>query len=253
MLDGSATHGVAVNSIRALPVLFLIVCVGVANAESLSERLKRQTQEFSDAGHEGNKAVLERYLDERVIFVNETGEIATKKDIVAGAQAPPPGVSINLKVTEWQMQRQGDVAVATFVDALTENYHGQNIKFDYRSIEVWQRRGAEWKMISSETLTVPHDPQAVSLPAKELEEYAGTYTVAADVTVVVTVKDGELYSAANGGTPSEMKAELRDVFFTPGRAGRKIFLRDAAGHVTGYLSRVEGRDIEVTKVSSSLS
>jgi ketosteroid isomerase-like protein len=242
-----------VKSIRAIGLLLLIFAAGVANAETLSERLKRQTQEFSDAGQKGDKAVLERYLDDKVIFVNETGALATKRDIVDGASPSPPGVSVELKVTDWQMQRQGDVAVATFVDALTENYHGQKIQIDYRSIEVWQRRGAAWKMISSETLTVPHDPKAVSLPAKELEDYVGTYRVASDLTVTITVKDGELFSAANGGTPTAMKAELRDVFFTPGRAGRKIFLRDADGRVCGYLSRVEGRDIEVTKVSTALS
>lgn len=236
--------------IRALSFLACACAlVGAANAETLSERLKRQTQEFSDAGHEGNKAVLERYLDAHVIFVNETGELASKQDIIDSAAPPPAGISMSLKVTEWQMQRQGDVAVATFVDTLSENYHGQELKVDYRSIEVWQRRGSDWKMISSETLTVPHDPKAVQLPLQDLNEYVGTYKVAADVTVTITVKDGELYSAANGGTPSALKAELRDVFFTPGRAGRKIFVRDAQGHVSAYLSRLEGRDIQVGKIS----
>jgi hypothetical protein len=42
-----------------------------------------------------------------------------------------------------------------------------------------------------------------------------------------------------------LKAEAPDVFFVPGQPRvRKIFLRDASGHVTGFVDRREGRDVK---------
>jgi hypothetical protein len=37
---------------------------------------------------------------------------------------------MSIKVTEWRMRRHGNVAVATFVADLTENFHGQALDFE---------------------------------------------------------------------------------------------------------------------------
>ena len=222
---------------------------GGANGESLSELLKRQTQEFSDAGHEGNKAVMDRYLDPEVVFVNEDGSLNGKKDILEGASAPPPGITMSIKVTEWAMRRHGNVAVATFVDDLTENFHGQALDFKYRSTEVWKLKDRNWRMISSQTLTLPEDPPAVRLAPAVLQDYVGTYEIAPKMIVKITRRDDQIFGTLNDGAAAEFKAEVRDVLFTPGRPGRKIFQRDEQGHITGYRIRTDGRDILVVKVS----
>jgi hypothetical protein len=224
------------------------VMAQISVAETLSQKLKRQTQEFSDAGHEGNKAVLDRYLDPNVIFIGEDGSVSSKKDVVDGASTPQPGITMAIKVTAWAMKRHGDVAVATFVDHLTENFFGQALEFDYRSTEVWKLEGQEWRMIASQTLTVQRDPMAMPLAAQALQDYVGTYEIAPQLTVKITRTDDKIYATLNGGSPSEMKAEARDVLFTPGQPGRKIFQRDEQGRVTGYRSRHDGRDIIVRKV-----
>ena len=61
----------------------------------------------------------------------------------------------------------------------------------------------------------------------------------------VAVISGDGLSASLAGGPSSiLKAELRDVFFTPGQPRvRKIFQRDASGKVTGFISRHEGHDL----------
>jgi ketosteroid isomerase-like protein len=231
----------------ALAVLF--ATAQASGAETLSQKLKRQTQEFSDAGQEGHAAIMNRYLDPTVVFVNENGSMSSKKDIIEGVSPPQPGVIVSIKVTEWMMRRHGDVAVASFVDDLTQDFHGQVLNFKYRSTEVWKLTGANWRMISSQTLTVPEDPPAVALAPAVLEDYVGTYQITPDIVITITRQDNKIFSALNGGAASEMKIEVRDVLFTPGRPGRKIFQRDELGHVTGYRSRLEGRDILVTKAS----
>jgi len=237
---------------RPIVASFLLATCVVAHAatsETLSEKLKRQTQEFSDAGHTGDKAVLDRYLDPEVVFVDEDGSVSGKKDVVDGAHPPPAGVTMSIRVTDWQMRRHGDVAVASFVDDLAENYHGQVLDFKYRSIEVWKREGTDWRMISSETLTLPEDPRAIQLPPELLREYVGTYQVTPELIIKISLQSDRLFAALNDGTPSEMKVEVRDVLFTPGRSGRKVFQRDSEGRVTGYFSRLDGRDILMKKVS----
>jgi ketosteroid isomerase-like protein len=225
------------------------VVAHAAASETLSEKLKRQTQEFSDAGHTGDKAVLDRYLDPEVVFVDEDGSVSGKKDILDGAHPPPAGVTMSIHVTDWQMHRHGDVAVASFVDDLAENFHGQTLDFKYRSIEVWKQKGTDWRMISSETLTLPEDPRAIHLTPEVLHEYVGTYQVAPELIIKISLQSDRLFVASNDGAPSEMKVEVRDVLFTPGRSGRKVFQRDSQGRVTGYFSRLDGRDILVKKVS----
>jgi ketosteroid isomerase-like protein len=217
-------------------------------AETLSEKLKRQTQEFSDASHEGNKKIIEKYLDPEVIFINEDGSVSGKKDLVEGAGSPNRGITITIQVTDWRMHRHGDVAVATFVDHLDENFFGQLLDFDYRSTEVWKRENNNWRMISSQTLTVQRDPNAVPMSEQMLEEYVGTYQIAPQLIVKITRQEDRIFAALNDRPALEMKAEARDVLFMPGQPGRKIFERDEHGLVTGYRSRRDGRDIVVKKI-----
>ena len=241
---------------RRVTASILTLCTSVtcgasagSNSESLSNLLKRQTQEFSDAGQEGNKAVIDRYLDPDVVIVNEDGSVSTKADAVESTNAPQPGVTLSIKVTEWMMRRHGHVAVAAFVDDLTENYHGQALDFKYRSTEVWKLKDRDWRMISSQTLTVREDPLAIHLAGDVLQDYVGTYKAAPEAIVKITRKEDHIFIAINDGAPTEMKVEVHDVLFTPGRPGRKVFQRDEQGHVTGYRNRTDGRDILVVKVS----
>src|SRR3984957_17690219 len=103
----------------AATALTLISSAAFAN-ESLSDLLKRQTQEFSDAGKNGGAAAMDRLLDPGVVFTNENNETSTKRDLVSSAKPAAPGVKSTLQVTNWHLQQFGDVAVGSFVDVLTQ-------------------------------------------------------------------------------------------------------------------------------------
>lgn len=219
---------------------------------SLSELLLKQTQDFSDAGQAGDTATMARYLDDKVVFMNETGQIVGKQDMVGGEQSPPhKPTDRSIKTTEFKLtQQRPDLATATFVDVLTQDFHGQTLVYRYRSTETWAKEADGWKIIASQTMYAPQDPKAVSLPAADLDAYAGTYEVDPSYKVVIR-RDGDgLTAAANGGAPTALKAEVRDVLFVPGAPnGRRIFQRDAAGHVIGYVSRRDGTDVVLRKVA----
>lgn len=207
--------------------------------------IQRQSQEFSDASASGDRAVLARYLDDRVIFVNEGGDIATKADILDGAAPSPAGVHNELKQVDFRVELHGgDTAVTSFKDLSTFTFHGQVLHAAYLSTEVWHRDGDAWRMVSSQTLALPEDPPAMALAPAALDDYVGTYAAAPDYAIRITREGDRLLAAVNGGKPVAMKAELRDVFFVPGAPRlRRIFRRDEHGRVTGFVSRREGHDI----------
>jgi len=220
------------------------------NDRELSALLKMQTQAFSEAGQKGDAATIDRYLDPDVVFTNETGAIATKKDLVEGTTPTPPGApKRHIEVTNWALRRQGDVATATFIDEVTQQFQGQSLVLRFQSTETWAKRASGWKMITSHTMNVQRAPAAITLSPSELDDYVGVYQV--DPTYVVTITRGSdgLEASVNGGAVLPLKAEIKDVLFTPSVPNvRKIFQRDAAGHVVGYINRRDGGDLVFRKL-----
>jgi ketosteroid isomerase-like protein len=236
---------------RVIVFVLLAGCLPAFAAEDVSALIKRQSQEFSDASASGNAKVLDRYLDDRVTFMIEDGSVVSKHDIVASAGPAPQGMSNHLLQTDFNVEVYGTVAVTRFTDQSTVIVAGQASHTNYRSTEVWQKETAGWRMISSQTIAVPQDPPAITLPTTVLDEYAGTYKAGADFTFVITRHGDELTGAVNGGKPYAMKAELKDVLFTPGQPRlRRIVQRDAGGKVVGVISRRDGHDALILKRTS---
>lgn len=154
-----------------------------------------------------------------------------------------------MTVEDWTCRVYGDVAVTSFVDDQVQDFHGQALHARFRSVETWLRKAGDWRMIGSQTVALFDDPTPAVLPSSRLDEYVGTYRAAADTVFVFSRLGGALMASANGGAATLQAAEILDVFFTPGRSRyRKLFQRDDAGHVVGFLYRHEGHDLVFTKV-----
>jgi ketosteroid isomerase-like protein len=236
-------------SLHLATIGILAASLPVSAAEDVGALIKRQSQEFSDASASGDAAAFNRLLDDRVIFINEGGDIATKKDILASAGPSPKGFHNSLTQTDWNLQLHGDVAVTSFTDMQTAQVYGQVLHAKYRSTEVWLKEGADWRMISSQTIALQDDPPAAALSSTALDEYVGTYRGGPDFIYKITRNGDALGGAMSNGKPFVMKAELRDVLFTPGQPRlRRIFQRDAQGHITGFVSRREGHDLVFKRV-----
>ena len=221
------------------------------STEDVAALIKRQSQEFSDASASGDSAAFDRLLDDSVIFMNETGAIATKRDILASAKPPQAGFKQTLVQTDYAMQLHGNVAVTSFTDNSTVEFNGQTSHASYKSTEVWLKEKSGWRMISSQTLTVIADPPAAKLASNVLDEYVGKYN-ASDKFVFTIARDGDhLTGSVNGGAPYPIAAELTDVLFSPGQPNmRRIFERDSSGKITGFVVRRDGRDgLHLTRVS----
>ena len=240
---------------RVVPKIVLLAllagCLPAFAAEDVAALIKRQSQEFSDASASGDAIVLDRYLDDRVTFMIEDGSVVSKHDILASAGPALKGISNHLVQTDFNVEVYGAVAVTRFTDQSTVSMAGQVSHANYRSTEVWLKEAAGWRMISSQTIAVPQDPPGIALPVTVLDEYAGTYKAGPDLTLVISRHGNELNGALNGGKPYAMKAEVRDVLFTPGQPRlRKIVQRDADGKVIGIISRRDGHDALMLKRAS---
>lgn len=214
-------------------IAILAAIASPAFADDACNLLQTRTQAFSDAGQRGDSAAMAGALDPDVIFFNETGERATRADM-ASSTPPPAGTQIRaITTTDWDCKLHGDTAVTSFIDVLEQ---GKPDEMKFRSVESWQNEKSGWKMIGSETLTLPQDPDAVSLDGKTLDDYAGTYKADSGLTFVFTRKGDALTAALNGGAETEQKAEARDIVFTAGHgATPKVFQRDDNGKITGFL------------------
>ncbi len=206
--------------------------------------IRRQSQEFSDASASGDAKTLEKLLADDVVFMDESGGLSTKQEIVSGATPPAEGIKNVLVQSDLAVSLHGDVAVTSFTDTSTMTVFGQNSKARYRSTEVWSKQSGAWKMISSQTLALPDDPAHIQLPAATLDQYAGTYDAGPKLVIKIDHQGDGLVSATNGGKTNPLLVEAPDVLFTPGQPRlRRVFERDASGKITGFNARREGHDL----------
>ena len=135
-------------SISALVLVCALAPSPPPEGGSVSAVLQRQTQELFDAITAGASAVWERYLDPDVRYVDESGEVMTKKQMVEGTKPLPDGVSGSIRVTRFDAAVHGGVAVATHVDAEAENFHGHELHCQYRTTDTWMKTPDGWRLIA---------------------------------------------------------------------------------------------------------
>ncbi len=236
-------------------IFFLAVAVAVpasARAEDVPAVLKRQTQELADAVGTGSVAVWDKYLDARVLFVDESGTVATKKEMLDQLKPLPEGVWGSIAVIDFDVADHGDVAATTYVEDEHENYHGHELHCQYRATDAWKKTAVGWRLIASQVLALRTDPPAIALPAAALESYCGRYALTPSIVYEIRRKGDGLEGQQTGRKPEELRVEAPDVLFVPGkRRYRYILLRDAAGKIAGLAQRREAWDLVWKRESPS--
>jgi ketosteroid isomerase-like protein len=153
-----------------------------------------------------------------------------------------------LVLRDFMVHVTADVAVATFFHDRTTDFGPKSMHATYRSMETWIKRADGWKMISSQGREVLPDMPTTKLPQEELKRYEGVYSAGAGLSVTLA-RDGEALVASMRGSPSvRLMPVTRDYFIVPGQSRLGVlFQRDAAGQITGYLSRRDGRDVSFVR------
>ncbi len=230
----------------ALPILLIVPALPCRAAEDsgTAALLAKQTQELFDAVSAGDAKIWDTYLDPDVRYTDENGVVSTKKEMVDGTRPLPSGVSGTIRVTDFHAVTHGDVAVTTHVEDEHEDYHGHALHCQYRTTDTWKKTADGWRLVAAQVLALRTDPPAVPIPAARRAEYAGAYALAPAIDYEIRAKGDGLEGRQTGRPWEEIRQEAPDVLFVPGKPRyRKIFQRDTAGKITGFVERREAWDI----------
>lgn len=220
--------------------------------ERVADILRRQTQELLDAISTGSAAVWDRYLDPDALYIDESGQVLRKKQMVENIEPLPEGVSGVIKVTGFEVSMHGNVAVATHVDDENEDFHGHKLHCQYRTTDSWLETADGWRLIAAQVLALRTDPPSVPLSASLREQYSGRYTLTPTIAYEIRSSGSALEGQQTGRKPEELRAEAPDVLFVPGKPRyRYVFLRNAGGKITGFAQRREAWDLIWDRVAAA--
>jgi hypothetical protein len=222
----------------------LLCCTSPRAAEEVGAILQRKTQALMDALGTDKASVWRESLDDRGVFTSEDGEVFSKAQMVEQIRPFPPGVSGKIQVTDFKTVVQGSVAVTTWVADEHEDFHGQMLHCQYRSTDTWVKTSAGWRQIAGQTLALRTDPPAMEIPPKQLAEYCGRYQLSSGIQYEIRCTGSALEGQQTGRPAKPLRVEAPDVLFIPGQPRyRRVFQRDAAGHITGFAERREAWDL----------
>ena len=215
-----------------------------AATDATVDLLRKKDQALLDAIAPGDRKVWDAALASDAVYVDENGVTLERAEFLKQLDPLPAGASGNLCIDTYSARVSGDLATVIHTDNEEENYHGQLLKARYLMTETWRLENGEWKLHMVHAYAVLKDPPAVALPAKEMQEYAGTYSGGKDLQYVIQWDSKQLLGGRAGRPPAPLLVEVRDVLFVAGQPRtRKIFQRDANGNVTGFVDRREGEDL----------
>ena len=228
-----------------LPLLFaLALQMPAGTTDKTTEVLRAKDQALLDAIAPGDKKVWDQALSADAVYVDENGAIIDRAEFLKQLEPLPAGASGELKITDYAVHIDGDLATVIHTDDEQENYHGQMLAARYLTTETWRRDGGEWKLYMVHTYAVMKDPPAISLPAQELQQYAGRYVGGTDLVYLIQWDGKQLVGGRQGRPMKPLEVEVRDVLFNPGQPRiRKIFQRDVSGKITGFVDRRESWDL----------
>jgi hypothetical protein len=236
-----------VRSRLLMLVTLIFATFGIAHAAAQSAAeadLRRIVQAMLDAVAPGNGEVWQRYLHERVIHVDETGTVRTKKELLAEFTPLPPGLVGRIAIDRFRIETHGDIAVVAYEIQEHLDYHGQILRSRFRVNDTWLQTEQGWRLLAEQTTAVLKDPPPVKLTQQQLCEYNGSYSLTAAINTTIRCTPDGLTAQRSDRPPAQYLAEVEDVFFVAGQPRtRRIFVRDASGKVVGFVDRREGEDV----------
>jgi hypothetical protein len=225
-------------------ILILALPSPALPATDVTQELRLHDQQLLDAIAPGDTKVWDAALAADAIYVDENGVIINRADFLAQLLPLPQGVAGKIAISAYSARQSGDVATVVHTDDEEENYHGQHLTAQYLMSEAWQRQNGFWKLLLVHAYSLLKEPKFIVMSPPELDAYVGRYAAAPDLVYSIERNSDHLVGEREGRPTVSLKAEVRDVFFVSGQLRtRKIFERDGAGRVVGFVDRREGSDL----------
>lgn len=103
-------------------------------------------------------------------------------------------------------------------------------------------------ILFGETYELPFDRVAVKVNPKIYDAYVGEYEFGADRIMTITKEGNKLFAQPRGAPKTEIFIESKTTFFLTIADVRFVFLKDAAGKVSGMILHVNGQEMKGNKV-----
>jgi ketosteroid isomerase-like protein len=234
-------------------ILALVLALAAAAAQPAADRalaaeLRARDQALLEAIAPGDRKLWDKALAPDALYVDENGEIMDRAAYLKALTPLPKGASGHITIVDYRLTRSGDTALVIHRDDEREDFHGVKLHADYLMTETWLRRAGEWRLAMVHVYVVAVDPPAIAIAPAVLDGYVGRYRAGNDLAYIVR-RDGDHLVGGREGSPAKpLRVEAADVLFTPGQPRiRRLFQRDRAGRVTGFIDRREGEDLVWTR------
>jgi hypothetical protein len=236
------------NTMRRILALALLFSPAFAHAITQQEMVRHSQQMYDDLAA-GNRRAWELYFADDVLYFDEKGHAMEKKALMETITPLPAGYTGSITLKNAKSLIQPTVAILSFDSDETETVYGQEMHARYHETDTWLLRNGKWQIVAGQVLRYYEDPATGTSDPSHLDDFVGTYQITPGKTLVVTRDGDKLFSQRGTDKPVELLPESPDLFFRHNVEGRRLFHRDATGHVDALIDRRNNEDMVWKKIS----
>ncbi|HEX6738472.1 MAG TPA: nuclear transport factor 2 family protein [Vicinamibacteria bacterium] len=118
-----------------------------APSKALVERLTAQADRWDKAIVAKDRPAIEANMADDFRQIDGAGNVETRKSFVDGLVSPDLQID-PYTVEDFDVRVYGDVALLSGRTRMTGTYQGQPFTSHYRYIDIYVRRGGDWKIVS---------------------------------------------------------------------------------------------------------
>jgi hypothetical protein len=200
----------------------------------VKEEIRKLLGDLDEAMSKKDRAALERIYADEFRFVHGGGNMDDKAANIAnimsieGPRRPLPIPSLDGLLV------YGDVAV----------YRTHDKEAGLWATAVYARKGGRWQIVQLQSTYLALDRPTVTLDAKTLDAYAGTYSRQGGVSLTLA-REGDHLLLRSPGRPNLVVAPIGDAQFVYVGINTDIrFFKDEQGRVTHFVQRLpNGREV----------
>lgn len=240
MIDKLTSHSLSVLLFcSAVPLLPAALPAQTTADPALLQLLRAKDQRLLEAVHDGDRDAWAQATAPDFVYIEE-GSVTPRVEFLKELEADG---GATLRISTYELHRFGDTALVLHHDSIPATpgvvvHRGG----EYLMSETWQKLNGTWKLHLVHVDSVRTDPPATALTSAEIDDLVGTYRIGG-VTKVLHREGNRLIASRSGQPDTELLPETRDVFFVAGETRmRQVFQRNAAGVVTGVVTRDENSD-----------
>jgi hypothetical protein len=243
----------------ALLLLTSLLAQGATTSQSCAasdQALRVVAHNFWAAYNHRDAAALDKLLDDRLLFVSESGSLLSKAEVLAPFRKPQGSMKLE-SAEEPQNVRTAfidNIAVISFTKAfkIIHQPTGASFGASARMTETFVCAGGEWKVVAFQETMVSNPARQVYKPAADyFDDYVGKYRFGAEGRggeISVTRQGSRLYESWGTDKPVELLPGKFDMFFTPGFPILERFVRDRRGRVVGIVYTLGDSEVEAKRV-----